>query len=41
MAQLAFHKTIIHGLEMYALYCKKDPIVIAWVHFYKYIDFSS
>ena len=31
----------MHGLEKYALYCKKYPIAIVWVHFFKYIVFSS
>ena len=31
----------MHGLEKYALDQKQDPIVIAWVHFYKYIIFGS
>ena len=31
----------MHGSEKYALYHKKDPIVIAIVHLYKYIIFNS
>ena len=31
----------MHGPEKYKLHHKKDPITIAWVHFIKYIAFSS
>ena len=31
----------MNGLEMYALHHKKYPIVIAWVHIYKYIISSK
>ena len=39
--KLTFHKIIKHGLGRYTLYCKKNPTAIVWVHFYKYIIFSS
>ena len=36
-----FSQTIVHGLEKYALYHKKYPTARTWVHFFKYIVFSS